>query len=90
MSKQRIVQILTSPEITYLYDAIYKLGVGYSVTEIDSITATYLKDIDINNEYFICIVNPKTGEIYKKSKMLEIPRFGIVKSGIIPTRLDLS
>lgn len=75
---------------TYLYDGLFKLGVDYSVSEIDSLAGCYLKDANIDSDYLIYTVNPKTKAIYERSKSLAIPKFGVIKSAIIPTRLDMS
>ena len=75
---------------TYLYEGIYKLGLQYSITEIDSIAGVYLHKKDINADYVICNVNPKTKEIYDKSNTHKLFQLGLIKSDIIPTRLDFS
>ena len=75
---------------TYLYEGIYKLGLQYSITEIDSIAGVYLHKKDINADYVICNVNPKTKEVYDKSNTHKLFRLGLIKSDIIPTRLDFS
>lgn len=49
----------------------------------------YIKK-DINADYVICNVNPKTKEIYDKSNTHKLFQLGLIKSDIIPTRLDFS
>ncbi|MGL5272319.1 MAG: sensor histidine kinase, partial [Phocaeicola sp.] len=79
------------PEHTYLYDGLYKLGIHYSIEEIDSIAGIYLKEKNISENYIIYSINPKTGEVYKKSKQnIVIHKFGLIKSDIIPTRINFS
>lgn len=80
----------TIPENTYFYEGLWKLGITFSIAEIDSIAGVYLKDANIDSDYLICTLNPKTKEIYAKSKMLAIPKWGTVESEIIPVRIDLS
>ena len=75
---------------TYLYEGIHKLGLQYSIEEIDSIAGIYLHKKDIDADYVICNANPKTKEIYDKSNTHKLFQLGLIKSDIIPTRLDLS
>ena len=75
---------------TYLYDSLWKMELRYSITRIDSLAGIHLRTSNIDSDFFICTVNPKTQSIIKKSKALSIPLWGAVKSQIIPTRLDRS
>ena len=75
---------------TYLYEGIHKLGLQYSIEEIDSIAGIYLHKKDIDADYVICNANPKTKEIYDKSNTHKLFQLGLIKSDIIPTRLDFS
>ena len=83
-------EVDTIPLSTYLYDGLWKLGIRFPLSEIDSIAGIYLKKANIDSDYLICSVNPNTKEIYGKSKDLNIPRIGAVKSEVIPMRLDFS
>lgn len=83
-------EVDTIPLSTYLYDGLWKLGIRFPLSEIDSIAGIYLKKANIDSDYLICSVNPNTKEIYEKSKDLNIPRIGAVKSEVIPMRLDFS
>lgn len=75
---------------TYLYNSLWEMKLEYSITRIDSLAGIYLKTSNINNDYFICTVNPESQSILKKSKSQHIPAWGTVESQIIPTRLDRS
>lgn len=75
---------------TYLYNSLWNMGLRYSITQIDSLAGVSLKTANINGDFIICTVNPKTKNILKKSKTGNIPLWGAVKSQIIPTRLDRS
>lgn len=75
---------------TYLYDGLSKLGIQYSINEIDSIVGSCLKSENINANFVIYNLSPKTKEIYKTSKEQPIPQWGAIKSEIIPIRLDMS
>lgn len=52
------------PQSTYLYEGISKLGYELSLQRIDSITNILLKEKNINNSFYIRIINPKNKEIY--------------------------
>ncbi|WP_300698118.1 HAMP domain-containing sensor histidine kinase [Bacteroides sp.] len=75
---------------TYLYNSLWEMKLEYSITRIDSLAGVHLKSVNIDRDFFICTVNPKTQSIIKKSKALNIPLWGAVKSQIVPTRLDRS
>ena len=76
--------------MTYLYDGLYKLGIHYSIYEIDSIVEVQLKERNIYSQNVILSINPQTQTIYKKSNNHNISQLGIIKSNIIPTRIDFS
>lgn len=78
------------PLVTFLCDGIHKLGVELPICKIDSIAGVFLKKANITGNYSICVVNPKTKEIYETSKEQPIPQWGAIKSEIIPIRLDMS
>ena len=75
---------------TYLYDGFGKLGISISLNRVDSLIGVQLRKANINSDYLVINVNPKTQEIYQKSKDLIFSRIGVVKSKIVPIRLDLS
>lgn len=74
--------------ITYIYDGISKLGYQYSLSEIDSLTHLYLNKKNIKSEFVVCILD--SCKILQKSKMITIPQIGIVKTEIIPLKIDNS
>lgn len=78
------------PENTYFYDGLWKLGIEVPLCDIDSCAFKLLKRAGIEGEFLSCLSNPKSGEIYQKSKVQAIPFWGIIKSEIIPIRTDLS
>lgn len=80
----------TIPQNTYFYDGLWKLGVQFSISEIDSIAGVLLKIANIDTGYAIYTINPHTKEIYERSKNLIVPHWGTIKSKIIPIRLDMS
>ena len=76
--------------MTYLYDGLHKLGIQYSIHEIDSIIGIQLKERNIYSEFVILSINPKNQIIYEKSNNHNLSQLGIIKSNIIPTRIDFS
>ena len=75
--------------MTYLYDGLYKLGIHYSIYEIDSIVEVQLKERNIYSQNVILSINPQTQTIYKKSnRIITYPNLVCIKSNIIPTRID--
>ena len=76
--------------MTYLYDGLHKLGIQYSIYEIDSIIGIQLKERNIYSEFVILSINPKNQIIYEKSNNHNLSQLGIIKSNIIPTRIDFS
>lgn len=75
---------------TYLFEGLWKLNVQYSMIEIDSLAGVFLENADIKSDYIVYIINPRTKEIYERSKNLIVPHWGTIKSKIIPIRLDMS
>lgn len=79
------------PEIAYMNEALQKLGLELSLTDIDSLACDFLKATDIESTIVICLVNPKTEEVPDKNRNgLDIHSFGIIRTNIIPIRTDLS
>lgn len=78
-------------EIAYMNEALQKLGLELSLTDIDSLANDFLKATDTKSTIVICLMDSKTKEILDKSKNnLNIHSFGIIKTDIIPVRTDLS
>lgn len=73
---------------TYIYDGISKLGYQYSLSEIDSLTNIHLNKKNIKSKFIVCIVNPY--KILQKSKRITIPQIGVIKTEIIPIKIDKS
>lgn len=73
---------------TYIYDGISKLGYQYSLSEIDSLTNIHLNKKNIKSEFIVCVVN--SHNILQKSKRIIIPQIGVIKTEIIPIKIDKS
>lgn len=72
-------------------EALQKLGLELSLTDIDSLANDFLKATDTKSTIVICLMDSKTKEILDKNKNnLNIHSFGIIKTDIIPVRTDLS
>lgn len=78
------------PANTYFYEGLCKLGVDIPLVYIDSIAIGLLAKANIESEYILCFVNPINGEISQKSKSKDIPFLGVIKSEIIPLRINYS
>ena len=73
---------------TYIYDGISKLGYKYSLSEIDSLTNLQLSKKNIKSEFIVCIVD--SNKVIQTSKRITIPQIGIIKTKVIPIKLDKS
>ena len=73
---------------TYIYDGISKLGYKYSLSEIDSLTNLQLSKKNIKSEFIVCIVD--SNKVIQTSKRITIPQIGIIKTEVIPIKLDKS
>ncbi len=79
------------PEAAYMNEALQKIGLGFSLADVDSLATNFLKKNDINSKIVICLVNPKTEEILEKSRNdWDIHSLGIIKTKVIPITTDLS
>lgn len=79
------------PQSTYLYEGISKLGYKLSLQRIDSITNLLLKEKNINNRFYIRIINPKNKEIYASyNKCNQKNTLTTIESKVIPIKVDLS
>lgn len=79
------------PEVAYMNEALQKIGLEFSLADVDSLAANFLKKNDINSKIVICLVNPKTEEILEKSRNdWNIHSWGIIKTKVIPITTDLS
>ena len=73
---------------TYIYDGISKLGYKYSLSEIDSLTDLQLSKKNINSEFIVCVID--SCKTIQTSKKITIPELGIIKTEVIPIKLDKS
>ena len=79
------------PQSTYLYEGISKLGYELSLQRIDSITNILLKEKNINNSFYIRIINPKNKEIYDSYNKYNLrSSLFSIESKAIPIKADLS
>lgn len=79
------------PEVAYMNEALQKIGLEFSLADVDSLATNFLKKNDINSKIVICLVNPKTEEILEKSRNdWNIHSWGIIKTKVIPITTDLS
>lgn len=79
------------PEVAYMNEALQKIGLEFSLADVDSLATNFLKKDDINSKIVICLVNPKTEEILEKSRNdWNIHSLGILKTKVIPIKTDLS
>ena len=79
------------PINTYIYEGITKLGIRYSLNEIDSLVNLHLCKRNLKSQYVVCVVNPyNENEIFQKSQQKTIPTIGSLKTSIIPIRINKS
>ncbi len=77
------------PEIAYWEEGMYKVGFDVSLSRIDSIVNIDLKQANINSKFVVCNVNKKN-QVIAKSKNINIHSFGIIKTDVIPIRINKS
>ena len=88
----RIVATCTNDSIseyTYLYDGLYQMGLP-SLERIDSITGVLLASKNIQSQYFLRMINPRTLKVHKNSKALKFSKWDTIESEIVTTRVDMS
>ena len=79
------------PINTYIYEGINKLGIRYSLNEIDSLVNLHLCNRNLKSQYVVCVVNPyNENEIFQKSQQKTIPTIGSLRTSIIPIRINKS
>lgn len=76
-------------EFTYLYDGLSKNNY-LSLNRIDSIAGELLKTNNINVDYSINIVNPRTLDLIRKSNNNHETSWYTLGSKVLVTRLDMS
>lgn len=82
----------TSDEVSQmiaLEEGLTNLGYPISIEYIDSVAFSYLKKYQIENDYMVCMISPKTGEILFESKEFKPSRTDI-KSKVMPIKTDYS
>lgn len=78
------------PQITYVCEGLSYMGFPISLHNLDSITAELLTQKGLGNQYYIDIINLKTGEKISGIGTQEKPSFMAVKTKYFPTCSDYS
>lgn len=78
----------TIPPITYFYERLSDMGYPMSLHHLDSITADLLIQNGLGNQYYIDIINLKTGEKISGIGSQKNPSFMVVKPKYFPIRSD--
>lgn len=78
----------TIPPITYFYERLSDMGYPMSLHHLDSITADLLIQNGLGNQYYIDIINLKTGEKISGIGTQKNPSFMVVKPKYFPIRSD--
>ena len=82
----------TSDEVSQmiaLEEGLAELGYAVSLEYIDSVSFSLLKKYQIENDYRVCLVSPKTNEVLLESKEFQ-SSWTDIKSKIIPIKSDYS
>lgn len=78
----------TIPPMTYFYERLSDMGYPMSLHHLDSITADLLIQNGLGNQYYIDIINLKTGEKISGIGTQKNPSFMVVKPKYFPIRSD--
>ena len=78
----------TIPPMTYFYERLSDMGYPMSLHNLDSITAELLTQNGLGNQYYIDIINLKTGEKINGIGTQKEPSFMAVKPKYFPIRSD--
>ena len=78
----------TIPPMTYFYEQLSDMGYPMSLHNLDSITAELLTQNRLGNQYYIDIINLKTGEKINGIGTQKEPSFMAVKPKYFPIRSD--
>ena len=78
----------TIPPMTYFYERLSDMGCPISLHHLDSITADLLIQNGLGNQYYIDIINLKTGEKISGIGTQKNPSFMVVKPKYFPIRSD--
>lgn len=78
----------TIPPMTYFYERLSDMGYPMSLHNLDSITAELLTLKGLGNQYYIDIINLKTGEKINGIGSQKEPSFMAIKPKYFPIRSD--
>lgn len=78
----------TIPPMTYFYERLSDMGYPMSLHNLDSITAELLIQNGLGNQYYIDIINLRTGEKINGIGTQKEPSFMAVKPKYFPIRSD--
>ena len=78
----------TIPPMTYFYERLSDMGYPMSLHNLDSITAELLTQNGLGNQYYIDIINLRTGEKINGIGSQKEPSFMAVKPKYFPIRSD--
>lgn len=78
----------TIPPMTYFYERLSDMGYPMSLHNLDSITAELLTQNGLGNQYYIDIINLKTGEKINGIGTQKEPSFMAIKPKYFPIRSD--
>lgn len=78
----------TVPPMTYFYEGLSKIGYQMSLHNLDSITAELLAQKGLGNQYYIDIINLRTGEKINGIGTQKEPSLMAVKPKYFPIRSD--
>lgn len=78
----------TIPPMTYFYEQLSDMGYPMSLHNLDSITAELLTQNRLGNQYYIDIINLRTGEKINSIGTQKEPSFMAIKPKYFPIRSD--
>ena len=78
----------TIPPMTYFYEQLSDMGYPMSLHDLDSITAELLTQNRLGNQYYIDIINLRTGEKINGIGTQKEPSFMAIKPKYFPIRSD--
>lgn len=78
----------TIPPMTYFYEQLSDIGYPMSLHNLDSITAELLTQNRLGNQYYIDIINLRTGEKINGIGTQKEPSFMAIKPKYFPIRSD--
>lgn len=78
----------TIPPMAYFYQRLTEMGYPMSLHNLDSITSELLLKNELGDQYYIYIMNPRTGKIFHEIGTRKTPSFMAVKPKYFPIRSD--